>query len=119
MSGPFLACTAAALDEAAADSSQSWYRPGPDVLTQLHPAGEPEQPHDAAWTVHPEGKWILGNHPEATAEQMSRMVQMLQRNKEAFAYNLSEVTGYLGDPVDFTLIDPNKRMLASQRQYTE
>eukprot|EP00775_Hariotina_reticulata_P001887 gene1887-biopygen3371 len=106
-------------EEADGDASQSWYKPGPDVLTQLHPAGEPEQPHDAAWTVHPTGKWILGNHPEATAEQMARMVQMLERNKEAFAYSLSEVPGYSGDPVDFTLIDSSQRMLASQRQYTE
>eukprot|EP00775_Hariotina_reticulata_P015122 gene15122-biopygen1480 len=106
-------------EEADGDASKSWYKPGPDVLTQLHPAGEPEQPHDAAWTVHPTGKWILGNHPEATAEQMARMVQMLERSKEAFAYSLSEVPGYSGDPVDFTLIDSSQRMLASQRQYTE
>lgn len=47
------------------------------------------------------------------------MVQMLERNREAFAYSLNEVPGYAGAPIDFTLIDPDKRMLASQRQYTE
>jgi len=67
----------------------SWYQPGPDVLTSLSPDGIAEEPHDAAWSIHETGKWILGNHPEATPEQMQQMVDMLESNKAAFAYSLN------------------------------
>jgi hypothetical protein len=43
---------------------------------------------------------------------------MLQRNKQAFAYNLHELPGYIGEPVTFQLIDPQQRMWSGQRAYT-
>lgn len=41
-------------------------------MEQLTPDGVVEEPHDRNWTVHPTGKWIIGNHPEATPEQLKR-----------------------------------------------
>jgi hypothetical protein len=117
--GPVQECFAAAGEAVEQEGSSGWYQPGPDILQQLQPAGVPEEPHDAAWSIHPTGKWIYGNHPEATSANKVEMEQMLERNKAAFAYSLLEVPGYSGPPVDFQLLDPGKRMMASQRQYTE
>jgi hypothetical protein len=61
----------------------------------------------------------FGQSPEATPAQMQRMVVMLEANKAAFAYSLIELPGYVGDPIDFQLIDPSKRMSSQQRTYTE
>jgi hypothetical protein len=33
-----------------------WYTADPAALDQLTPDGETEQPHDASWTIDPEGK---------------------------------------------------------------
>jgi hypothetical protein len=109
----------AATADADEEREVKWYQPGPSVLNQLSPDGAADDPHDARWTVHPEGQWILGNHPEATPEQMARLVAMLENNKGAFAYKLSDVTGYTGGEVGFKLIDPNKRMWSPQRRYTD
>jgi hypothetical protein len=49
--------------------------------------------------VHLTGQWIIGNHLEASAEQMQRLQQMLERNKASFAYSMSErlvMQGLLG-----------------------
>lgn len=110
------ACTA---EDPVTDTNSSWYDPGPDVLQQLTPDGIAEDPHDSAWTVHPEGKWIIGNHPEASDQQKQQLVDMLMRNKQAFAYTLDDLPGHQGDPVTFQLIDPNKRMWCPPRPHTE
>ena len=52
-----------------------WYTADPAALDQLTPDGEAEQPHDASWTVDPEGKWIMGNHPDSTLSSGSDCVQ--------------------------------------------
>jgi len=110
---------AGAAEDPMQHAATQWYKPGPDVLTSLAPDGIPEEPHDATWTVHETGKWILGNHPEATQEQMKRMIAMLESNKAAFAYSLSELPGYVGTPVQFELLDPHRRMFSPQRQYSK
>eukprot|EP00775_Hariotina_reticulata_P003475 gene3475-biopygen5169 len=104
--------------QVAGDPSAQWFRPGPEILQHLEPQGPSDVPHDAAWSIHPEGKWVLGNHPEASAADMQAMVDMLFSNKAAFAYDLDEVPGYQGPPIDFPLIDQQKNMFAKQRQYT-
>jgi hypothetical protein len=58
-------------------------------LDQLSPEGVAEDAHDSAWTVHPTGKWILGNHPDSTPEQRQKLVELLEREKGAFAYDLN------------------------------
>eukprot|EP00775_Hariotina_reticulata_P002868 gene2868-biopygen4480 len=104
--------------QVAGDPSAQWFRPGPEILQHLEPQGPSDVPHDAAWSIHPEGKWVVGNHPEASAADMQAMVDMLFSNKAAFAYDLDEVPGYQGPPIDFPLIDQQKNMFAKQRQYT-
>jgi hypothetical protein len=96
-----------------------WYKADPSALDVLTPDGISEEPHDANWTVHPEGKFVLGNHPDASPEQMAQLVQMLQEEKGAFAYELSDLPGYVGDPITFELQDPNKRMWCPPRHYTD
>ena len=96
-----------------------WYKADPSALDVLTPDGISEEPHDAHWTIHPEGKWVLGNHPEATSEQMGRLVQMLEEEKDAFAYDLADLPGYSGEPISFQLIEPGKRMWCPPRQYAE
>ena len=99
--------------------STQWYKPDPSVLDELSPEGQAEMPHDAAWTIHPEGKWILGNHPEATPEQLDRLVAMLQEQKAAFAYSLDDLPGYDKPPISFQLVDPSKRAWVPPRNCTE
>eukprot|EP00878_Enallax_costatus_P000909 GHUV01001039.1.p1 GENE.GHUV01001039.1~~GHUV01001039.1.p1 ORF type:complete len:2125 (+),score=442.77 GHUV01001039.1:122-6376(+) len=96
-----------------------WYMADPSALDELSPDGIPEEPHDANWTIHPEGKWILGNHPEATPDQLQRLVDMLMEQKDAFAYSLNDLPGYAKPPIDLPLIDKAKRMWSPPRQYTE
>ena len=62
-----------------------WYQADPAALDQLTPEGVADEPHDSRWTIHPEGQWIFGNHPEATPAQLQQLEQILQRNKGAFA----------------------------------
>lgn len=112
---------------AAADSSPppspspapKWYTTDPSALDQLSPDGVTEDAFDSAWTVHPTGKWILGNHPDSTPEQRHKLVELLERQKGAFAYSLDEIPGYAKSLVSFKLIDPNKKMWSPSRRYTE
>jgi hypothetical protein len=109
-------CFAAAGE--ANDSAVPWYNPNHTVLEALEPDGTPEDPHSANWTVHPEGQWILGNHPDLSAQDKQALQDMLMSNKGAFAYSLKELPGYNGEPITFELIDPNKRMWSPPRTFT-
>jgi len=105
---------------ATGESAQvKWYKADPTSLDLLGPDGLTEEPHDSNWTTHPSGKWIIGNHPEATPEQLQQLVSMLEQHKSAFSYSLQDLPGYQGPPVDFHLIDPEKRMWSPPRHYTE
>ena len=109
----------AATADASNTSDIKWYQPDPSILQHLTPDGNADDPHDARWTVHPTGQWILGNHPQASPQQMQQLVTLLEQEKGAFAYQLSDVPGYQGGDVSFKLIDPTKRMWSPQRRYTE
>jgi site-specific DNA-cytosine methylase len=104
---------------AAESTATKWYTADPSALDQLSPDGTPEEAFDAAWSVHPTGQWILGNHPESTPQQRAKLVELLEKHKGAFAYSLSEVPGYTKSLVSFKLIDPNKRMWEPPRRHTE
>lgn len=79
-----------------------------------------EDPHDVRWTIHPEGQWILGNHPLATPEQRAALLSVLQEEKGAFAYSMSDLPGYSGalGPAHFDLKE-DISMWQSPRQYTD
>ena len=97
-----------------------WYTADPAALDQLTPDGESEQPHDASWTIDPEGKWILGNHPESTPEQRQRLRAVLAKHQHSsFAYSLKDLVPYTGPlgPARFELKE-DKAMWQPQRQYT-
>eukprot|EP00775_Hariotina_reticulata_P002674 gene2674-biopygen4244 len=96
-----------------------WYQPGPAILDQLLPDPVEDQPHDSRWTVHEEGQWIMGNHPQATQEERDELVRVLQRNKGAFAYSLDELPAYVGPlgPASFQLKE-DKAMWSAPRRYT-
>jgi len=106
----------AAAGQSAEGEPVRWYQADPAALHQLTPDGVADEPHDARWTVHPTGQWVLGNHPDTTPEQRQQLNELLERHKGAFAYSLAEVPGYTGSNVSFSLIDPNKRMWVPQRR---
>lgn len=112
-----MACAAAERSGPSAAAGPQWYKPNPDFLDQLQPLVEPDLPFDERWTTHPTGQWILGNHPDATPEQLTRLVQILEENKSAFAYSAKDMQGYKGKEIDFELYDPNKRMWEPPRQH--
>lgn len=100
--------------------SINWYRPGPEILQHLETTGDANDvPHDAAWTIYPEGQWVLGNHPGATAANMAELVALLFLTKRLLHHSLSEVPGYVDSPIDFPLVDQRKSVFARQRQYTD
>jgi len=113
--------------QSAADQSSTesgggvrWYTADPAVLDQLTPDGEAEEPHDSRWEIHPEGKWILGNHPETSSEQRQELVAVLQKHQTtSFAYSLKDLPAYTGPlgPAHFELKE-DRPMRQSQRQYT-
>jgi len=115
LSSLHIACGAATGETA----QVKWYKADPTSLDLLGPDGCAEEPHDSNWTTHPTGKWIIGNHPEATPEQLQQLVSMLEQHKSAFSYGLHDLPGYQGAPVDFQLIDSHKRMWSPPRHYTE
>jgi hypothetical protein len=53
----------AAADNNTTQAAPKWYTADPSALDQLNPDGTAEDAHVAAWSVHPTGKWVLGNHP--------------------------------------------------------
>eukprot|EP00775_Hariotina_reticulata_P013865 gene13865-biopygen15796 len=92
----------------------------PSALDQLTPEGEAEQPHDSRWTVDPEGKWIMGNHPDSTPEQRQRLRDVLLKHQHSsFAYSLKDLVPYTGPlgPAHFELKE-DKAMWQPQRHYT-
>lgn len=97
-----------------------WYKADPAALDQLMPEGSAEEPHDVRWTVHPTGQWILGNHPQATPQQLQQLEQLLQQEIGAFAYSMKDLPGYSGPlgPAHFELIE-DKPMFSPARKYTE
>ena len=44
----------------------------------------------------PEGKWCIGNHPLATAEDKQQMKQIAHQLRPCFAHTMQELTGYCG-----------------------
>jgi hypothetical protein len=78
-----------------------------------------DEPHDSRWSIHPEGQWIIGNHPEATPQQLEQLTAVLQKNKAAFAYSMKDLPAYTGPlgPAHFDLIT-DKPMWSPQRRYT-
>jgi hypothetical protein len=97
-----------------------WYTADPSALDQLTPDGAAEEPHDSRWQVHPEGKWIMGNHPDSTPEQQQQLEAVLKKHQHtAFAYSLKDLPPYTGPlgPAHFELKE-DKAMWQSQRQYT-
>jgi hypothetical protein len=104
----------------AAAQGVRWYTADPAALDQLTPDGDAEQPHDASWTIDPEGKWILGNHPESTPEQRQELRAVLVKHQHtSFAYSLKDLVPYTGPlgPAHFELKE-DKAMWQPQRQYT-
>lgn len=104
----------------AAAQGVRWYTADPAALDQLTPDGETEQPHDASWTIDPEGKWILGNHPDSTPEQRQKLREVLVKHQHSsFAYSLKDLVPYTGPlgPAHFELKE-DKAMWQPQRQYT-
>ena len=97
--------------------SSSWYKSDPSFLNVLTPEAEPEMPFDSTWSVHPDGQWILANHPAMTAQHRLQLLDLLQQNKAAFAYSAKEMIGYIGEAVSFELYDPNKRLWQPPRQF--
>jgi hypothetical protein len=94
-------------------------------LDLLQPDAAEDQAHDARWEIHPEGQWILGNHPDTTPAQRTALVDLLQQHKQAFAYSMAEMPGYTSTEhgaVSFQLKDSSpealKRMWTPPRWFT-
>ena len=81
--------------------SSSWYKSDPSFLNVLTPEAEPEMPFDSTWSVHPDGQWILANHPAMSAQHRLQLLDLLHQNKAAFAYSAKEMTGHIGEAVSF------------------
>lgn len=111
---------AAAAQAADSDPHIRWYQADPAALDQLFPEGVADEPHDARWSVHPTGQWIMGNHPDATPEQLQRLEQLLQEQHGAFAYSMADIPGYSGPlgPAHFQLKE-DKPMYTPPRKYTD
>jgi len=60
-----------AMEDGSSRAPANWFRADPAALHQLTPDGLEDQPHDARWSIDPEGKWILGNHPDATPDRVA------------------------------------------------
>eukprot|EP00775_Hariotina_reticulata_P015177 gene15177-biopygen2069 len=90
--------------------------PAPQSVTSSASEGSDDDEQFAEDLPVSEGKWVLGNHPEAT--DMQAMIDMLFSNKAAFAHDLDEVPGNQGSPIEFPLIDQQRNMFAKQCQYT-
>jgi hypothetical protein len=62
--------------------------------------------------------YVCGNHPSATPEQTQRLRAMLAGHRKAFAFTMSELTGYQGPlgPVAISLVhnhpiwEPSRRL---------
>jgi len=68
----------------------------------------------------PEGQWILGNHPEATPEQMQKLLQVLEQAQGCVCLQpagFANLCGPLG-PASFQLKE-DKPMWQGQRQDSE
>mgnify|MGYP001810788785 CR=1 FL=1 len=89
-------------------------------MDQLGTEGETDEPYDSRWSVNPDGKQILGNHPAATEAEQHRLLQILGDLRQAFAYSLKDLPGYSGvlGPAHFDLKE-DKPMWQAPRQYTD
>ena len=119
----FVAAAGGSKEEHSVSSSEAapvrWYQADPAALDQLTPDGVADEPHDSRWSIHPTGQWILGNHPEATPQQLQQLTTVLENNKGAFAYSMSDLPAYVGPlgPAHFELKE-DKPMWSPQRRYT-
>ena len=89
-------------------------------MDQLGTEGETDEPYDSRWSVNPDGKQILGNHPAATEAEQHRLLQILGDLRQTFAYSLKDLPGYSGvlGPAHFDLKE-DKPMWQAPRQYTD
>jgi site-specific DNA-cytosine methylase len=62
----------------------------------------------------------MGNHPQATPQQLQQLEELLQQEIGAFAYAMKDLPGYCGPlgPAHFELIE-DKPMFSPARKYTE
>jgi hypothetical protein len=56
------------------------------------PHGWSEIAYNARYKATEEG-WVLGNHPDASDEDIDALHQLLVKNKEVFAYDLNDLKG--------------------------
>jgi hypothetical protein len=62
-------------------------------LRATMPDGEQDILMYPGYAKDPEHLWIMGNHPEFTTDQLTRLQEALVKRKECFAYQLSDLQG--------------------------
>jgi len=101
--------------------------PGPGSVPEDHhfntinnclPDGLIKLLHNPNFTRHRDG-YTLGNHLDLTPEHQQRLLLILEQNRDAFAFDNSELFPYTGDHPEFKVpLTTDKKILQPPRKYT-
>lgn len=89
------------------------------TLDQLSPEGTMEEPSDSRYEKDAENGWVWGNHPLASARQLSQLCRTVTSMKHAFAYSMADLPGYCGKmgPCEI-MLTTNGHIWVPQRRYS-
>jgi len=89
------------------------------AITGTTPDGIHSLIPDALYVKDPEHGWTYGNHPGFTAEQQQQLKDIVVQHKDAFAYSMSDLTGYRGLDGPFHIeLDTDKPIFCKPRRYS-
>jgi hypothetical protein len=101
--------------------------PGPGTVPDDHhfntinnclPDGLIKLLHNPNFTLHRDG-YTLGNHPDLTPEHQQKLLSIVEQNRDAFAFDNSELFPYTGDHPEFKVpLTTDKKIMQPPRKYT-
>lgn len=89
------------------------------VLEELQPQGEVDLTKVSEKFTRDKGMgYVFGNHPSVAAEEATQFRDMVEQERDAFAFSLAELTGYNGPcgPVEIKLVHDQPLWEAARRQ---
>lgn len=98
---------------------EAYWAPTPAVLDLLQPDGPQQLPQHPEFNKDGEHGWCWGNHPDASVSDYNAFKRAVIECKPAFAYSMTDLTGYkgsLGD-ADIEMLSTDK-IWSSPRRYS-
>jgi site-specific DNA-cytosine methylase len=90
------------------------------AVGEMGVGGEESAAPHSTYVKDPDGKYIWGGHPDMSADEWDELKKVVRDRQHAFAYSMSDLTGYTGvaGPYTIKLKDGVERVFRPPRRYS-